>query len=189
MPKTKKTNLILSKAIDIFVQQMNKSTKTIHEYGSDLRLFLSVVGDLEVSKIRIDHLWRFRREQEKKGLSSSTVARRLNALGSFIKWCNKRLESPLLLDLQEVRPKVVQSIPKALSLEKVKALFSCTKTLKEQFILSMLLCGLRAKELLLLEWGDIETDEKEKRALLKVHGKGGKDRVIFVGGFFFYTLF
>ena len=88
MPKTKKTNLILSKAIDIFVQQMNKSTKTIHEYGSDLRLFLSVVGDLEVSKIRIDHLWRFRREQEKKGLSSSTVARRLNALGSFIKWCN-----------------------------------------------------------------------------------------------------
>ncbi len=115
--------------------------------------------------------------------SASSIARALVAVRSFHRFC---VEEGLAAEdpAQDVRaPKVPAGIPKALTETEVEALLDAVigdtpTALRDRAILETLYAaGLRISELVGLDRPDLELED----GLVRVFGKGGKERVVPIG--------
>ena len=114
------------------------------------------------------------------GLARKSMARKLAALRSFFKFlCRKDILQ--INPVQRVAsPKLGRKLPHFLYLDQVEMLLGapdCTNLLgsRNQVIMELLYgSGLRVGELVGLNRENLEVDSK----LIRVHGKGGKDRVV-----------
>ncbi|PHK96011.1 tyrosine recombinase [Pseudoroseomonas rhizosphaerae] len=115
------------------------------------------------------------------GLSPRTAARRLSAMRQFFRFLareNLRADDPTeLLD----SPRQPRSLPKALRVAEVEALLAAAATIPGKrgpltvALLELLYCsGLRASELVSLPAHALA----QGSALIRVRGKGGKDRLV-----------
>ncbi|WP_456395288.1 tyrosine-type recombinase/integrase [Desulfurobacterium sp.] len=168
-----------SQAVELFLNFKSKelAERTIKEYRKDLSLFKEMVGDKPVEDIKTSDIMIFRGSLN---CSPSLINRRLSTLNSFFNF---------LIDMEVIKNnpvkkslrirKVKQKVPEALSYEEVdRILQTARKRCYRDYLMvkTILFSGLRISELLSLNKKNIVTVRGRK--VLKVVGKGGKERFI-----------
>ena len=149
----------------------NKSVRTIEIYESFINHFLHSFKGVEPKDIPMDDIRNYiLYQREHLGYSESYQNQLINALKSFFRIMYRRE-----LDYKEIpRPKKSRSLPKVLSKQEVERIINTPANLKHRLILAILYgCGLRLNELICLEVGDINFNN---RTVLVINGKGRKDR-------------
>lgn len=168
--------------------ERNYSRNTVANYRVDLldfKKFLIRLNDSQPSIGEIDHLAirGYLGDLQERQLSRSTVLRKLSTLRSFFRYLARRgyLDTDPTSAL--ATPKVRRKLPEFLELSEVEALLSAPDTknivgLRDQAILELLYStGMRVGELLALNLPDMD----RQSALVKVRGKGKKERILPVG--------
>ncbi len=173
-----------NKAIEDFVEHLknnkNASIHTLKNYKLDLYKFLEFLNkpieETEVYDIRAYIIL-----LSKKGLSKSTISRKISSLRSFFSFLQRKgfMDSnpaePIPL------PKKEKIMPKFLSIDEVERLLEVKSEkasftlLRNDAILELLYAtGLRISELVGLNIEDLNFNER----LIKVRGKGKKERIV-----------
>jgi integrase/recombinase XerC/integrase/recombinase XerD len=135
-------------------------------------------GDVDHKRLRL-----FAGVMSERGASKSTVARKLASVRSFYRHLVDRGELAATPADLVATPKRDQYLPRVLKEEEVGALLdsipaSTPLELRDRAIFELAYAaGLRAEELTTLDVTDADFDGEE----LRVHGKGGKERVVPVG--------
>jgi integrase/recombinase XerD len=149
---------------------------TVLAYERDLRQWQESGGDLTVADIE-DYLAHLHKRQ----LSESSIRRKRAALSSFCQFLvsSGHLETnPVTLTDTPTRP--VQKLPHTLSVTQVLDLLNApdratTKGKRDAAFLELLYgSGLRVGEVTKLRWSDINFS----RGIVRVQGKGGKERLV-----------
>ena len=163
------------------------SEKTCVAYGSDLRLFaayLKLHGIEEAAKVTREDIVAFLADEREKGMKGSTRARRTAAIRMFFRYLReRRLIARNPSDLMDA-PKKALALPRILSEQEVFAMLEEVKgedpvSLRDRAMLeTMYGCGLRVSELCELKREDIVADGE----LLRILGKGSKERIVPIGG-------
>lgn len=186
---------IMDASIELFIKNLalerNCSDSTIRAYESDLRHFHNFLkeegsslrgGVVDWSKVDY-HDIRIYLGKIFHGVKKSSISRKLSALRSFFKF----LMREKIVDLNPAEmvenPRQEKVLPPHLTeKESIKLLdeqrAGNNLRIRDRAALEMLYsCGLRAAELVGTNLADIEMD----MGLVKVLGKGGKERVVPVG--------
>ena len=163
------------------------SQNTISGYGSDLRFFAAYLKRRKVESaaaISRDDIVAFLANEREKGMKGSTRARRTAAIRMWLRYLKERRLIPHnpaeLMD----PPKKAKALPKILSEQEVFALIDEVKgddprSLRDRALLETLYgCGLRVSEACALKMEDIVADGE----LLRILGKGSKERLVPIGG-------
>lgn len=172
--------------IDLFLENLRskgRSEHTVINYTVDLHQFaeyLNNQGTTEITQITGDVIRGFLREAMGFGFAKSSASRKLSAARGFVKWLNRSG----LLDYdpgEELRgPKLPASLPRALSYEDTETLLdkgpkSGKYFLRDRLVLELMYSsGLRVSELIGLNLDDVEFSER----ILRIRGKGGKERIV-----------
>lgn len=153
------------------------SPHTLRNYSHDLTLIFDHVQKPFPDRKDIRSFVALQREQ---GISKRTIARRLASLRSYFRYCIKEgLTSENSAELIE-NPKIEKKIPISIAYEQVEYFFSLPDIstvlgLRDKAIMELFYSsGLRLSELTGLNKEDFNKDE----LLLRVRGKGKKERVI-----------
>ena len=159
------------------------SPHTISGYRRDLQEFSSHIGDsVSTDALSSTHISRFIIGLHGRN-GPSTVARKLSSLRSFFKFLQRRsiiIASPM----DNISgPKVGKSIPNFLTVDQVFALLDAPAESdrfkhRDQAILELLYStGIRVAELVAADLDDLDL----KGEMLRVRGKGNKERLVPVG--------
>lgn len=157
--------------------QYSTSSASIH-YNSDLALFFSLIQK-PPSQITAQDVDRYVAHSLKQQHKPSTINRRLSALRTFYYFlaitCDK---SPTCPVLPRHRLRKSYPLPRDVSDSDIEALFHHIDSMRDRamFIL-MLNCGLRVGEVHHLSLGDMHF---ENPSHLLLHGKGGKQRIVYL---------
>ncbi len=173
--------------------EKNASPRTIESYQTDIWQFidylaeeLKLPGEV-VRPERVDHLLvrKYLALLQRKGLSRTTIARKLAGLRSFFRFlCREEIlaVSPVA---QVSTPKLEKRLPKFLYQDEAQALMEAPDTgmpagLRDKAILEVLYSsGLRVSELVNLETGDVDLSV----GYLRVMGKGSRERIVPMGSY------
>ncbi|HEX2060763.1 MAG TPA: tyrosine recombinase XerC [Thermoanaerobaculia bacterium] len=175
--------------LDYLTYERNVSPNTITAYRDDLESFIGflcndymTMGRDQLELRRVDHLTirSYLAHLSRRKLSRASVARHLSALRTFFKY----LVREGIVEANPARtvatPKREKHLPTVLQTSDVALLLeqpdpSTTLGLRDKAWLELLYAsGLRISELV-----NIDIDDLELRArLVKVHGKGSKERIV-----------
>ena len=181
---------MLSTDIDDFIASLrferSMAENTCAAYGRDLRFFAEFLGkrgvseSADVTRAEIDA---FLGEEREEGKKSTTRARRMAAIRMWLKFLKERRyirKNPAeLIDA----PKKAKALPKVLSEEETFRMLDAVsgkdpRELRDRAMLEVMYgCGLRVSELCALSTDYIIADGE----LLRVLGKGSKERVVPIG--------
>ena len=175
--------------LDYLTYERNVSVNTVTAYRDDLESFTAFLcndyftmarDQLELA--RVDHLAvrAYLAHLARRKLSRSSMARHLSALRTFFKWLVREgvveanpARSVATPKREKHLPVVMQTSDVALLLEQPDT----TKTLgirDAAFMELMYASGLRISELVAIDLDDFELRSR----LVKVHGKGSKERIV-----------
>ncbi len=172
--------------IDAFIRyldlQKGASAHTLRAYRKDLEEFSNYVKkgaeDIEMVDVRA-----FVAQQIKDGRNKTTAGRRLASVRSFLKYLHREgyiRENPAKL---VSTPRTQRLLPRFLSVDDIFSLVQQPKSIgflqtRDRAILELLYSsGLRVSEIAGLNVEDVNT----KEGLVKVKGKGKKERILPVG--------
>ncbi len=172
--------------IDAFIRyldlQRGASAHTLRAYRKDLEEFSDFVKkgaeDIEMVDVRA-----FVAQQIKDGRNKTTAGRRLASVRSFLKYLHREgymRDNPAKL---VSTPKAQKPLPRFLSVDDIFSLVQQPKSIgflqtRDRAILELLYSsGLRVSEIAGLNVEDVNT----KEGLVKVKGKGKKERILPVG--------
>lgn len=163
------------------------SAKTVESYGYDLEDYLSFLHERGVDgldDIRRETVIDYVENLRQREYAPTTVERHVAAAKGFHRFCINE-------DMTEVDPissvplpKVPSALPDVLSIEQVGALLDqalpdTPAGLRDHAILEVLYgCGLRVSELVGLSFASLLFDD----GLLRIHGKGDKERIVPIMG-------
>ena len=164
----------------------NASPHTLRAYRTDLaefERFLDARGVAEPAGIQVRTLRGFLAKLEDRGLSDTSVQRKLSAVRSFLKWLTRvgELEKSPAAALRARR--TARRLPTVLSEKEIEALLAAPDTstlagLRDRAILELMYsAGTRASETVGLDEGDLDL----KRGVARVLGKGRKERLAALG--------
>lgn len=162
------------------------SPRTLEAYGGDLaRLagFLEESGVRDVRRVDLAVLRRFLAAEEERGLAKSSLARAVASTRSLFKWLHRERIVPTNVAAALRSPKRGRSLPAPLSREEIDRLLSAPqgdgfRTARARAVLEVLYsAGLRVMELAALTVDDVNF----ARGVLRVRGKGRKERLAFLG--------
>lgn len=113
---------------------------------------------------------------QQSGLAPSTVTNKVQSLLAFTRWLHEEELTATNVGARVKKPKAPQLQQQPFTSSELRALLLAAKSeTRDVAIVSLLIdCGLRANELCMLRVEDVYLDQ----SLLKVHGKGGKDRIV-----------
>jgi site-specific recombinase XerD len=159
--------------------------KTLRAYLADVTQLAEWAGAHDLAPEDLDHkrLRQFAGVLSERGASKSTIARKLASARSFYRHLVDRGELEASPADLVTSPKRDQYLPRVLKEEDVAGLLdsipaSTPLELRDRAIFELAYAtGLRAEELTALDTGDADFDAEEVR----VHGKGGKERVVPIG--------
>ncbi len=196
---------LLKKFLTYLEVVRNKSTLTVLEYASDLRIFLRFIKqnrklvdkntefeEIDISdiderfldSITLNDGYEFLLYCKNERHNDSTArARKVTSLRSFFKYLDSRENAIKENPFRELEaPKLKKTLPKYLTLEQSRMLLNCvyndSNPNKERdfCILTLFLnCGLRLAELVGLNISDIHGDNS-----MTVTGKGDKERKVYL---------
>ncbi len=180
-------------------KRRNMSEHTIQDYSIAFRRLGEFLGDVEFEKITADHINQFLGSvEEKYDLSPKTIQNYWAALSSLWTWAEKALDAKHVIRGRVERPKVRRKQVQPYRESEVRALLeACDRTLawrtpngveveshrttalRDKAIIMVLVdTGLRVSELCDLQIRDYD---KKNGQLLVRHGKGDKQRIVYLG--------
>lgn len=172
--------------IDKFIRYLDlekgASSHTLRAYRKDLREFSESVK-CEPNNIDIIDLRGFIAGQIQKGLNKTTVSRRLSSIRSFFKFLNREGYMKTNPAKLVSNPKVPKLLPRFLSVDDVFSLVEKPEGIgflpaRNRAVLELLYSsGLRVSELSGINTDDIHI----KECLIKIKGKGKKERIVPIG--------
>lgn len=159
------------------------SSNTIKAYEIDCSAFINWVEkefDLDILNIKESHIRKYITYFHNRNLSNSTINRKLSALKHFFLFLNKKkfISSNPIASFSG--PKNLKTLPKSISVIDVNALIKAPDCstfigLRDRAMLELLYAtGVRISELINLQYSNIDLN----RSLIKVMGKGNKERMI-----------
>ena len=168
--------------LDFMLTGRGLSGNTVAAYQQDMQSFCMFMEELTLRLQDIDeeHLMLFSAWLRGRGDGSRTLARRLSCLRSFFSWCVEEDVLPknpaALID----NPKLPGSLPDVLGRADLEAMLSAPVLtdrlgMRDKAMLELLYAaGLRVSELTGLKVSDIDM----QRGIVKVFGKGSKERLV-----------
>ncbi|MEW6052772.1 MAG: tyrosine recombinase XerC [Nitrospirota bacterium] len=158
------------------------SGHTVRAYRKDLKEFAEYMH-ADPDKVDMIDVRGFVADQIRKGLSRTTVSRRLSSIRSFYKFLYR--EGYIFANPAKMvsNPRIPRMLPRFLSVDDVFALIEKPEGIgfmpaRDRAILELLYSsGLRVSELARLSTDDVNI----KEAMIKVKGKGKKERILPVG--------
>jgi len=182
--------LVVSDIEDFLVSvrlEKGQSDNTRLGYGTDLRAFAAFLKARKVESsadVTRDLIVSFLADERAEGYSDATRLRRLAAIRMFFRYLKERRlvasDPSQLMD----PPKKPRILPRVLSEQEVFAMLDEVsgedpRSLRDRAILEILYgCGLRVSELCSLVREDLVSEGE----LLRVLGKGSKERIVPIGG-------
>lgn len=168
------------------------SKNTIAAYKNDLGKYLDFLDSrgLNVLTAGTDEVSAFNSIQHQSGVANSSLARSVASVRGFHKYLvleNKRIDDPTG---KTKGPKLAMRLPKALTREQVLTLLEASGPeptaeatnpirLRDRAILELLYStGARVSEV-----ANLDLDEVTDNGLMRVRGKGSKERIVPVGSF------
>lgn len=166
--------------------EKNLTSNTISSYKNDLETFIGFIEDRGISdfsEINSEHILSFFSLLKKLGLNERSTARYFSSIRGFFKYLirNEYLESSPIEKIKA--PKISRKLPTVLSVEEMNLLLNAPTTddkfgIRDKAMLEVFYaCGLRVSELINLKIVDLFLKEN----LIKVFGKGRKERLIPIG--------
>lgn len=158
------------------------SPHTLRAYTKDLKEFLSFM-DKKPDEIDNLDIRSFLASLHHKKLKKSSIARKLATIRSFFKYLHQEgyvKKNPAKL---VSTPRIPKNLPRFLSIDEVFSLMDTPKgdtfkITRDKAILELLYSsGLRVSELTSLDMSDLDL----KESLIRVKGKGKKERIIPIG--------
>jgi site-specific recombinase XerD len=175
--------VVATRAIDRFLGSPALSESTRRAYRSDLRHFAAWLDDrgTPLGQVDVRTLADYTAElgRARHGLSPSTIARRLAAVRSLLRFTLGPAHVPEG-GLAPRRRHRLPDAPKLAEIESALDTFSAGDplTLRNRALLELVYsCGLRSAEAVALDLGDVDFDQES----VHVRGKGGKERVVPLG--------
>jgi integrase/recombinase XerD len=166
------------KKIELFINKMKMngfSQNTLNGYALDVRLFFESVNKNWIDVTSDDLELFFGNLMDKR--SKRTVARRMASVKAFYKYVCEKDEDFKDPTRKLKTPKLDKTLPKYLTSEEESALIESANSVRDRAILLMLyITGMRISELWALNKEDIDFETKR----IKVYGKGGKERFVFI---------
>jgi integrase/recombinase XerC len=175
--------------LNYLTYERNVATNTVHAYRDDLESFLAflcndylTMARDQVQLARVDHLAvrAYLAHLSRRKLARSSVARHLSALRSFFKFLMREGVVEANPARTVATPKRERHLPSVMQTSDVAVLLEQPDTttplgIRDRAWLELLYAsGLRISELV-----GIDLDDFELRArLVKVHGKGSKERIV-----------
>lgn len=166
------------------------SDKTKESYRNDLLVYMNYLkkrGIHIVSEIQSEHIKGFLKERNDE--EATTIAHNLTVIKNFHTYLLKeKITSTNVSEFIE-RPKVKKALPKTLSIEDIDKLLDIKLNTpfdyRNKAMLELMYgCGLRVSELINLEINDIDITN----CLIRIMGKGSKEREIPIGEYSIYYL-
>jgi site-specific recombinase XerD len=163
-----------------WIRRRNADARTWRDYRYDLTQFLAVVGDRPPGAITFHDVDRFVIQQAERGFKPATINRRLAAIMSlytFLSDDDPTLVCPVLLRRHFLR--APQRLPRPVPHDDLGKFFAVIDDARDRamFVL-MLRCGLRIGEVADLKLSDLYLNEERPR--LVAHGKGSKERSVYL---------
>jgi integrase/recombinase XerD len=159
-----------------------RAAKTVEAYRRDLML-LGAFLEKPVSAASVEELQRYTAQQRADGLAPATIARRTAAARSFfrhLQLVGTRGDNPAAeLEL----PRRARTLPRTLSAGEAERLITAAsgvspRALRDRALVELLYgAGLRVSEAVGLERAAVDLEGR----LVRVLGKGGKERIVPVG--------
>ena len=178
--------MILADFLSYLKKERGLSTHTVKAYEYDLNRFISFVWHKDQRNIRkfedIDRelIQQYLGFEFDHGFSSKTVARRLAALKSFFNYLvrSERISDNPAIYVQS--PKISQSLPNFIDHKVIDVLMESPDAsteigVRDRAILELFYStGIRLNELIMLDISAVDSINQ----MIKVYGKGGKERLI-----------
>jgi site-specific recombinase XerD len=172
-----------STAIDRFLASPALAASTRRAYASDLRDFAdwleehaAAVDDVDV-RVLVDYASELGRARH--GLAPATIARKLAAVRSFLRFTL----GPTRVPDASLAPKRPQRLPEAPKQDEIEELIDSVGGdgalgLRNRALVELIYsAGLRSAEAVGLDLGDVDFEQE----LVRVRGKGGKERIVPLG--------
>lgn len=174
---------ILESFLSYLLYERKRSEETVKGYKSDLLDFLDFImaeGVESLAEVTYHHLRSYIGLLSKKGLKKASVARKVSSIRSFFRWLRRegyieKNPSALLSSPRYRRP-----LPRWLTEEETVRLLEAPEDedpqgIRDRAIVELLYStGLRIGELLRLKLSDLYLEQR----LVRVRGKGGKERLV-----------
>lgn len=155
------------------------SENTVNSYGKDLRDFArwmkGTSSTARWSTITRDDIDKYLTSQAQRGLKPATTNRRLSAISGLYGYMRRNgidIDNPCSY---ECRRKIAKTVPNTIPAEDIKLAYDHSHGVAKVALGLLATTGIRIQELLDIEWHDIDFQSQA----IRVHGKGGKDRVVF----------
>ena len=165
-----------------------KSENTIYGYNIDLEQFYGFLepffeGEVQVEQILVIQIRDFLRWLHEKQDCNRSLARKMASLKAFFQYC--KLQNLIAVNPMDrlKRPKYEKKLPKFFSQEEIELLLSIPDLsnkygIRNKAIFELIYSsGLRIAEICSIQLQDIDL----KRHLVRVVGKGDKERIVPVG--------
>jgi len=164
------------------------SKNTVNAYRRDLTGCVECLlkSKVDIEDVDAESVSKFVSELRVRGLSESSIARKVVAIRSWYAFMEK--DAGVKNKVKEyLPPKIPKRLPKALTIDEVSRLInSCDDSIigiRNRALLEVLYAtGARVSEVVLLNTADI-TKSEDSVVTVKVKGKGGKERLVPLGSF------
>lgn len=177
--------ILIERWLDASWMEKGLSEHSLSNYRRDLIQFGAWLDqrNTAVDRCQRADLFEYLSHLHLAGLSARSTARKLSALRGFFRWA---LREKLVADDPTVtveRPRLGRALPKTLSEDDVDALLAAPDTstalgLRDRAMLEVLYAaGLRVSELVGLTLGQVN----QRQGLVRILGKGGKERLVPLG--------
>jgi integrase/recombinase XerD len=186
-------NVAIATYIDHLRIERGLSTNSVESYRRDLHKFevLLLEKDFSFDSLTEIDISSIIGNLSESGLAQSSINRFLSSLKGFYKYCSTEysIQSPMV-DISQF--KISRKLPKALSVSEITLLIDSTDnpanpvSLRDRAILEILYgTGARVAELVGIDITDISKDtlDGEEITILKLRGKGSKERLVPLGKF------
>lgn len=167
--------------------ERGRAASTLESYKRDLMKFEHWIAcqNLSIESMKESDIIKFLRHLQTEGFSQSTVARTMVSVRSFFKFLNVEGLRPDNPTESVELPRVSRGLPKPISESEVNAILASVEgdnaaARRDKSILEILYgTGARISEVVNLSLGDIDSHE----GLLKLLGKGNKERIVPLGNY------
>ena len=169
--------------------ERGRSSHTISAYRQDLRAYLdalAVQGVVTPAGITISMAQQY--VQNLRG-ASTTIARRVSSIKNFHRYLMEEKVVSEDVSSTLVPPALPQRLPKALSIDEVRALLEAVpgdepSALRDRALLEFLYAsGARISEALALTVDDVLDENGRASSAVRVTGKGRKQRIVPIGSY------
>ncbi|WP_030142837.1 site-specific tyrosine recombinase XerD [Mycetocola saprophilus] len=167
--------------------ERGRSHNTLLAYRRDLNRYLAWLGEQDIAdlgNVSPEHIALFGRSLTESGLAAASVARILSAVRGWHRFLLEEGDLERDSAREVLPPKLPSRLPKALRIDEVEALLAAVagddpQSLRDRALLELLYAtGARVSEAV-----DLNVDDLIDGDILRLRGKGNKERVVPVGSY------